>query len=60
MHHLEATLDPARFIRIHRCHIVNLDRIRELQPLFKGAYTVVLQDGTELTLTPPYRGRLKL
>ena len=60
MHHLEASLDPARFIRIHRCHIVNLDRIRELQPLFKGSYTVVLEDGTQLTLTPPYRSRLKL
>jgi len=60
MHHLEVSLDPTRFIRIHRCHIVNIDRIRELQPLFKGSYTVVLHDGTELTLTPPYRSRLKL
>ena len=60
MHHLEASLDPARFIRIHRCHIVNIDSIRELQPLFKGSYTVVLEDGTELTLSPPYRAQLKL
>ncbi|HLK63804.1 MAG TPA: LytTR family DNA-binding domain-containing protein [Bryobacteraceae bacterium] len=60
MHHVESSLDPARFIRIHRCYIVNLDRIRELQPLFKGTYNVILQDGTQLTLTPPYRARLQL
>jgi two-component system LytT family response regulator len=60
MQHIEATLDPSRFVRIHRCSIVNLDRIRKLQPLFKGSYTVLLNDGTELTLSPPYRSRLKL
>jgi two-component system LytT family response regulator len=60
MQHLETSLDPKRFIRIHRCHIVNLDRIRELQPLFKGSYAVLLTDGTQLTMTPPYRNRLNL
>jgi DNA-binding LytR/AlgR family response regulator len=37
-----------------------VDRIRELRPLFKGSYTVVLDDGTELTLSPVYRGKLSL
>lgn len=60
MQHIESCLDPSRFVRIHRCTIVNLDRIRKLQPLFKGSYTVLLHDGTELTLSPPYRSRLKL
>jgi two-component system LytT family response regulator len=60
MQHMEESLDPARFVRIHRSSIVNLDRIRELQPLFKGSYTVVLHDGTTLTLSPLYRNRLKL
>jgi two-component system LytT family response regulator len=60
MQHMEEVLDPARFVRIHRSSIVNLDRIRELQPLFKGTYTVVLQDGNKLTLSPVYRNRLKL
>ncbi|HKA02091.1 MAG TPA: LytTR family DNA-binding domain-containing protein [Candidatus Solibacter sp.] len=60
MQHMEETLDAARFVRIHRRSIVNVDRIRELRPLFKGSYTVVLEDGTELTLSPIYRGRLSL
>jgi len=60
MQHMEEALDAAKFVRIHRYSIVNVDRIRELQPLFKGSYTVVLQDGTRLTLSPGYRARLKL
>jgi two-component system LytT family response regulator len=60
MQHMEESLDASKFVRIHRCSIVNVDRIRELQPLFKGTYTVVLQDGTKLTLTPLYRGQLHL
>jgi two-component system LytT family response regulator len=47
---MEERLDPASFLRIHRSTIVNLDRIRELKPLFHGDYTVLLQDGTELIL----------
>jgi two-component system LytT family response regulator len=60
MQHMEETLDSKKFVRIHRRSIVNVDRIRELRPLFKGSYTVVLEDGTELTLSPVYRGRLSL
>ena len=47
---LEEKLDPARFARVHRSAIVNLDRVRELRPLFKGNCLVVLADGTELPL----------
>ena len=60
MQHMEDSLDSTRFVRIHRRSIVNVDRIRELRPLFKGSYTVVLHDETELTLSPVYRGKLKL
>jgi two-component system LytT family response regulator len=55
---LEGRLDPARFLRIHRSTIVNLDRIRELHPLFHGDYAVRLRDGTELTLSRNYREKL--
>ena len=58
MNNLEARLDPDRFWRIHRSTIVNVDRIRELQPLFHGDYIVVLHDGTELTLSRTYRRNL--
>jgi two-component system, LytTR family, response regulator len=55
---LEARLDPERFLRIHRSTIVNLDRVREIHPLFHGEYRVVLSDGTKLTLSRGYRDRL--
>src|SRR5205814_4836229 len=41
-------LDPAHFARIHRSTIVNIDRIRELQPWFHGDAIAVLRDGTTL------------
>ncbi|HTE51778.1 MAG TPA: LytTR family transcriptional regulator DNA-binding domain-containing protein [Kofleriaceae bacterium] len=55
---LETQLDPDRFLRIHRSTIVNLDRVKEIQPLFHGEHRVVLRDGTELTLSRGYRDRL--
>jgi two-component system LytT family response regulator len=58
MNNLESRLDPERFWRIHRSTIVNVDRIREMQPLFHGDYVVVLRDGTELMLSRTYRRTL--
>jgi two-component system, LytTR family, response regulator len=58
MNNMEARLDPDRFWRIHRSTIVNVDRIRELQPLFHGDYVVLLKDGTELALSRTYRRNL--
>ena len=51
-------LDPARFARIHRATIVNLDFVRELRPWFRGDYLVQLVDGTELKLSRHYRAAL--
>ena len=48
MKNMEVKLDPDLFVRIHRSAIVNVDRIRELQPWFHGEYVVILQDGTKL------------
>jgi two-component system LytT family response regulator len=53
--HLLATLDPARFLRIHRGVIVNVERIREVHPLFNGNAEVVLRDGTRLDLSRRFR-----
>lgn len=50
---------PAKFLRIHRSTIVNIDRIRELQPWFQGDYVLILQDGTRLTTGRSYRDRVK-
>jgi two-component system, LytTR family, response regulator len=54
MNALEERLDPRRFFRVNRSAIVNLDRVREIQPYFKGEQVVLLQDGTQLKLS---RGR---
>jgi len=45
---LERQLKPEQFFRIHRSTIVNLDRVKEFQPLFKGEGVVVLKDGSRL------------
>jgi len=57
---LEQRLDPARFIRIHRRLIVNLDRVREGRLGVRGDYEVVLQDGKVLPVGRRYRDRLLL
>jgi two-component system LytT family response regulator len=56
---IEEQLDPAQFFRIHRSQIVNLDRIKEMQPLFNGEYEVVLRTGARLTLSRNYREKLQ-
>jgi two-component system, LytTR family, response regulator len=53
---LEARLNPERFFRVHRSAIVNLDRVREVQLLFRGEHLVILHDGTQLKLS---RNRLE-
>jgi two-component system, LytTR family, response regulator len=59
MKRLEAQLDPARFVRIHRSTIVHIERIKEIQPYFHGEYVVLLQDGTSLKLARGYRQHLE-
>lgn len=54
---IEAQLDPAKFARIHRSTIVNLDRVRELLPGPHGDSTLLLRDGTRLTLSRTFRTR---
>ncbi len=52
---LEKQLDPARFQRIQRSVLVNLDYVRELSPLTRGDYLLVMHDGSELKLNRNYR-----
>jgi LytTr DNA-binding domain len=56
---LERRLDGRRFVRVHRGHLVNVDRIREIQPWDHGDYRIVLQDGTCVNLSRRYRERLQ-
>jgi two-component system, LytTR family, response regulator len=59
MNAMEAKLDPAKFLRIHRSTIVNIERIRELQQHFNGEYIVVLHDGTQMKLSRSRREQLQ-
>lgn len=59
MNDLEGQLDPAKFVRIHRSIIVNLDRIKEMHPHFNGDYIVVLEDGRQLRMSRTRREHLE-
>jgi two-component system LytT family response regulator len=52
---LELRLAPERFVRIHRSTLLNVERVKEVHPLFNGDQIVILKDGTELTLSRTYR-----
>ena len=56
---MEIKLPSDTFIRISRSTIVNINRIKELQPLFHGEYAVILKTGARLTLTRTYRDGLE-
>lgn len=55
---IEQRLPSRNFVRISRSAIVNIDRVKELQPLFHGEYAVILRTGARLTLTRGYRESL--
>lgn len=52
---LEAKIDPEKFVRIHRSTVLNIERIKEVHPLFNGDQVVFLKDSTELTISRNYR-----
>jgi two-component system, LytTR family, response regulator len=57
---LEKRLDPARFARVHRSAIVQIDRIVELRPTTHGDAAIRLRNGTSLTLSRTWRERITL
>ncbi len=59
MNSLESRLDPAQFLRVQRSTMINVRRIKELHPLFRGEYEIVLRDGTRLQSGRGYRDRLQ-
>ena len=56
---IEARLDPKRFMRISRSAMINLERVKELQPMFHGDYAVILRNGVRLSLSRGYREKLQ-
>src|SRR5688500_2452533 len=57
--HLEERLPASKFLRIHRSTLVNVDRIREIQPWFQGDWVLILNDGTRLHSGKSYRGKVR-
>ena len=51
MDEIEKQLDPRKFFRVHRSAIVNVDRVREVHPLFRGDCALVLDGGQRLKLS---------
>lgn len=56
---LESRLDPARFARIHRSALVNLERVAEIQPWFSGDGMVLLRTGERLRVSRGYRAQFE-
>jgi two-component system LytT family response regulator len=56
---LEAALDPARFLRIHRSYIVNLERVARVEPYAKDSHVAILSNGTQLPVSRAGYARLR-
>lgn len=59
MNTLEKSLDPEMFLRVHRSVIVNVRRIKELQPVHRGEYAITLENGVRLQSGRLYSEQLK-
>jgi two-component system, LytTR family, response regulator len=55
---IERRLDPARFVRVHRSTIVNVDKIAELRPAFHGEFEVAMTGGRRLRCSRTYAADL--
>jgi two-component system LytT family response regulator len=59
MKDMEQRLDPSSFVRIHKSVIVNVDRVKELEALSHGEFTVTLRSGKRLRSGRVFSDRLK-
>ena len=59
MNTLEKSLDPEVFLRIHRSILVNVGRIKELEPALHGEYVVTLENDVRLRSGRTYHEKLK-
>ena len=56
---IEQRLDPKKFGRVHRCTIVNFERVKESHALQRGDYLLVLHDGSQLKMSRRHRNKLE-
>ena len=59
MNELEGKLDPGKFFRVHRSSIINLERVKEIQPLFRGDCDLVLENGRKVRLSRTRRAEFE-
>lgn len=59
MHAVEARLGSARFVRIHRSRIANIDKVREVRVTHGGEHEVVLHTGRALRVSRLYRDKVQ-
>jgi two-component system LytT family response regulator len=56
---MESRLPPQRFLRVHRGAIVNVDRMRELQPSTHGDFKILLRDGATVPMSRRFRSQVQ-
>lgn len=59
MNSIESRLTPEKFIRVSRSAIVNVEMVKELQPLFHGDYVITLTTGAKVNLTRSHKDKLQ-
>ena len=59
LNELAESLDPVRFVRVHRSAIVNIDSILHLEPISHGEFEVVLKNGARSRVSRTYRALLE-
>jgi hypothetical protein len=57
---IEPRMDPNRFVRVHRSYMVNLDFIKEIEPLDTGDARILMKDGSIIPCSRRYRASLKV
>lgn len=55
---MESKLNPRLFMRIHRSTIVNIERVKEMEPIFHQDYTVLMEDGKKLTMSRTFQDKV--
>jgi two-component system, LytTR family, response regulator len=59
MNDLDTKLDPEQFFRAHRSAIVNLEKVKEIQPYTRGEHVVIMTGGAKVRLSRGRREKLE-